>query len=58
MPYRPISIRIANHESETFLVRIPQAAVAAWLAERRNLVAAGQSSMRVGHVDIFATATR
>jgi hypothetical protein len=30
-------------------------AIASWLAQRRNLVAAGRSSMRVGHVDLFAT---
>ncbi len=37
---------------------LPQAAIDAWLARRRDLVAAGRSSMRVGHVDFFATATR
>jgi len=36
---------------------LPGSAIAAWLARRRNLVAAGQSSMRVGHVDFFATPT-
>jgi SAM-dependent methyltransferase len=39
----------------TELGDLPPTAIAAWLAERRNLVAAGQSSMRVGHVDVFAT---
>jgi hypothetical protein len=28
---------------------------AAWLTRRRDIVAAGRSSLRVGHVDIFAT---
>jgi len=37
---------------------LPQGAIDAWLARRRDLVAAGRSSMRVGHVDFFATATR
>jgi len=37
---------------------LPQAAIDSWLARRRALVAAGCSSMRVGHVDVFATATR
>jgi SAM-dependent methyltransferase len=37
---------------------LPQAAIDSWLARRRELVAAGRSSMRVGHVDVFATATR
>jgi len=37
---------------------LPQAAIDSWLARRRVLVAAGCSSMRVGHVDVFATATR
>ncbi len=36
---------------------LPSNAIAAWLARRRNHVAAGQSSMRVGHVDFFATPT-
>ncbi len=30
---------------------------AAWLTRRRDFVAAGRSSLRVGHVDIFATPT-
>ena len=37
---------------------LPQAAIDSWLARRRKLVAAGRSSVRVGHVDVFATATR
>jgi hypothetical protein len=37
---------------------LPQGAIDSWLARRRALVAAGRSSMRVGHVDIFATAIR
>jgi SAM-dependent methyltransferase len=37
---------------------LPQGAIDAWLARRRALVAEGHSSMRVGHVDLFATATR
>ena len=37
---------------------LPQGAIDAWLARRRALVAAGRSSMRVDHVDVFATATR
>jgi hypothetical protein len=34
--------------------------LAAWLKRRRDLVAAGRSSIRVGHTDLFArpTATR
>lgn len=31
--------------------------IAAWLTRRRELVAAGRSSMRVGHVDFFARPT-
>jgi hypothetical protein len=27
---------------------------AAWLTRRRDIVAAGRSSLRVGHVDVFA----
>ena len=30
----------------------------AWLTRRRDAVAAGRSSIRVGHVDFFATPTR
>jgi SAM-dependent methyltransferase len=30
---------------------------AAWLTRRRDMVAAGRSSLRVGHVDLFATPT-
>jgi hypothetical protein len=39
---------------------VPLPDVAAWLKRRRDLVAAGHSSIRVGHVDLFArpTATR
>lgn len=37
---------------------LPSAAIAAWLVRRRELVAAGRSSMRVGHVDFFATGMR
>ena len=33
----------------------PSAAMTAWLEQRRKLVTAGRSSMRVGHVDFFAT---
>lgn len=40
------------------LDELPQAAIDAWLARRRELVAIGRSHMRVGHVDFFATATR
>jgi hypothetical protein len=31
--------------------------VAAWLARRREHLAAGRSTMRIGHLDIFATPT-
>jgi hypothetical protein len=39
---------------------VPLSDVAGWLSRRRDLVAAGRSSIRVGHVDLFArpTATR
>jgi hypothetical protein len=37
---------------------VPEGAINSWLARRRTLVAEGRSSMRVGHVDIFARATR
>jgi hypothetical protein len=39
---------------------VPLPDVAGWLTRRRDLVAAGRSSIRVGHVDLFArpTATR
>jgi SAM-dependent methyltransferase len=40
------------------LGEVPQAAIDAWLARRRELVASGRSHMRVGHVDFFATAIR
>jgi hypothetical protein len=33
---------------------LPLADVVAWLTRRRELVGAGQSSIRVGHVDVFA----
>jgi hypothetical protein len=36
---------------------LPSAAIAAWLARRRELVAAGRSGMRIGHVDFFAMPT-
>jgi len=36
---------------------LPATAIAGWLARRRKLVAAGQSSMRVGHIDFLATPT-
>jgi len=39
----------------TELGDLPSNAIAAWLARRRAHVAAGKSSMRVGHVDFFAT---
>ncbi len=34
---------------------IPPAEITAWLGRRRQAVTAGQSSLRVGHVDFFAT---
>ena len=39
---------------------VPLPDVIGWLTRRRDLVAAGRSSIRVGHVDLFArpTATR
>jgi len=33
---------------------VPLAAIVDWLTRRRDVVAAGRSSMRVGHVDMFA----
>jgi hypothetical protein len=39
----------------TELGDLPPTAIANWLAQRRNLVMAGQSNMTVGHVDLFAT---
>lgn len=36
---------------------LPRAQIAAWLVRRRDLVAAGRSSLRVSHVDLFATPT-
>ena len=44
-------------DAATELGDLPPAAIAAWLARRRELVTAGRSSMRVGHVDFFATPT-
>jgi hypothetical protein len=41
----------------TALGELPVGAIAAWLARRRKCVAAGQSTIRVGHVDFFATPT-
>jgi hypothetical protein len=41
---------VAAHE----LGDLPSAEIAAWLARRRVLVGAGRSTMRVGHVDVFA----
>jgi hypothetical protein len=41
----------AAHEMGT----LPPADTAAWLARRRAAVSAGRSSLRVGHVDFFAT---
>jgi SAM-dependent methyltransferase len=41
----------------TELGDLPSNAIAAWLARRRAHVTAGTSSMRVGHVDFFATPT-
>jgi SAM-dependent methyltransferase len=35
----------------------PLPGILAWLTRRRDLVAAGRSSMRVGHVDVFARPT-
>jgi hypothetical protein len=34
---------------------LPRAATAAWLERRRDLVISGRSSMRIAHVDFFAT---
>ena len=42
----------------TELGELPSAAIAAWLARRRKLVAGPGATMRVGHVDFFATPTR
>ena len=36
---------------------VPLADVVGWLTRRRDLVAAGRSSIRVGHVDLFARPT-
>ena len=41
----------AAHDMDT----LPSADTAAWLARRRAAVAAGRSSLRVGHIDFFAT---
>ena len=37
------------------LGELPEAALAAWYARRCEAVALGRSSMRIGHVDLFAT---
>ncbi len=34
--------------------RLPASEIAAWLAHRRQQASAGQLSMRIGHVDVFA----
>ena len=39
----------------TVMISVAGGAIAVWLAERRELVAAGRSNMNVGHVDLFAT---
>ncbi len=36
------------------MAQLPLADVIGWLTRRRDLVAAGRSSVRVGHVDVFA----
>ena len=36
---------------------VPLPEVVDWLTRRRDMVAAGRSSIRVGHVDFFATPT-
>ena len=36
------------------LNELPEQRVTQWLAHRRDLIAAGQSSLRVGHLDFFA----
>jgi hypothetical protein len=36
---------------------VPLSEVVGWLTRRRDIVAAGRSSIRVGHVDFFATPT-
>jgi hypothetical protein len=36
---------------------LPDADVIDWLGRRRDLVAAGRSSIRVGHLDLFAFPT-
>lgn len=36
---------------------LPRAQIMAWLVRRRDLIAAGRTAMRVGHVDLFATPT-
>jgi hypothetical protein len=42
-------------EAATELAELPVAAITGWLARRRERVLAGDSIMRVGHVDFFAT---
>ena len=37
------------------LGELPEAALVAWHARRREAVALGRSSMRIGHLDLFAT---
>ena len=41
-------------EAAVELAELPAAAIATWLARRRELVMAGRAGMRVGHVDFFA----
>jgi hypothetical protein len=41
----------------TELGDLPSAAIAGWLARRREFVTAGRSRLRVGHVDFFAAPT-
>jgi hypothetical protein len=38
-------------------IGLPVSDVASWLARRRDLIAAGRSTVRVGHVDVFARPT-
>jgi hypothetical protein len=33
---------------------LPRAEISSWLKRRRELIAAGRSSIRVGHVDLLA----
>ncbi len=41
MPYRSTHIQTAMKAAETFIVRIPDTAIAAWLLERDELLAKG-----------------